>query len=75
MSFHLAPCPFCGKPVRLVYDNTVNGTCYGISHKPDECSILPTVWGVPNIKADTMCVVGINDTVWQTYSEKKAKTN
>lgn len=54
MSFHLAPCPFCGKSVRLVYDNTVNGTCYGISHKPDECSILPTVWGAPNIKADTI---------------------
>lgn len=41
---YLAPCPFCGGPVRLVYDGTADGTCYGVSHRPGACSILPTVW-------------------------------
>lgn len=29
MSAYLAPCPFCGGFVRLVYDDTPDGTCYG----------------------------------------------
>ena len=45
MSAYLSPCPFCGGPVRLVYDGTADGTCYGVSHRPGACSILPTVWG------------------------------
>ena len=51
---YLAPCPFCGGPVRLVYDGTADGTCYGISHRPGACSILPTVWGAPGVGADTI---------------------
>lgn len=51
---YLAPCPFCGGPVRLVYDGTADGTCYGISHRPGACSILLTVWGAPGVKADTI---------------------
>ena len=31
---YLASCPFCGGPVRLVYDGTADGTCYGVSHRP-----------------------------------------
>lgn len=51
---YLAPCPFCGGPVRLVHDGTADGTCYGISHRPGACSILPTVWGAPGVPADTI---------------------
>lgn len=51
---YLAPCPFCGGPVRLVYDGTADGTCYGISHRPGACSILPTVWGAPGVPAGTV---------------------
>ena len=51
---YLAPCPFCGGPVRLVYDGTPDGTCYGVSHRPGACSILPTVWGAPSVGADTI---------------------
>ena len=54
MSAYLSPCPFCGGFVRLVYDDTPDGTCYGISHRPGVCSILPTVWGAPGVKADTI---------------------
>lgn len=50
----LAPCPFCGKPVKLVYSCGIKGIRYGISHKPNECSILPTIWGAINVKADTI---------------------
>ena len=53
-TFHLAPCPFCGQNVKLVYSHNGEGLRFGISHKPDECSILPTVWGAPNVKADTI---------------------
>lgn len=51
---YLASCPFCGGSVRLVYDGTPDGTCYGVSHRPGACSILPTVWGAPGVSADTV---------------------
>lgn len=54
MSAYLAPCPFCGGPVRLVYDGTADGTCYGVSHRPGACSILPTVWGASGVSAGTV---------------------
>ena len=54
MSAYLAPCPFCGGFVRLVYDGTADGACYGISHRPGACSILPTVWGAPGVGAATI---------------------
>ena len=54
MSAYRAPCPFCGGPVRLVYDGTADGTCYGVSHRPVACSILPTIWGAPGVGADTI---------------------
>lgn len=54
MTGRLASCPFCGKPVRLVYSCGIKGVRYGVSHKPGECQILPTIWGAPNVNADTI---------------------
>lgn len=49
-----APCPFCGRPVGLVFSRGPEGVRYGIGHGEDECSILPTIWGAPGVGADTV---------------------
>lgn len=47
---HLTPCPFCGGTVALVRSSGR----FGVAHEPDTCSILPTIWGAPGVKADTI---------------------
>lgn len=54
MTARSAPCPFCGRPVGLVFSRGPRGVRYGISHKPDACPILPTVWGASGVPADTI---------------------
>ena len=47
---YLAPCPFCGGSVSLVYSSGR----FGIAHEPAPCLILSTVWGAPGVPADTV---------------------
>lgn len=51
---YLAPCPFCGGPVRLVYDGTADGTCYGISHRPGAPQTVGRMEQAPGVGADTI---------------------